>query len=460
MGSYFWVSLLLITELILLVYAYSVFKGDIISPSIVTLVLFSLSTVCWLYGLSDWKNVYFTGKGYLLFALSFILMVSTERFISRHKFVFGRGKRKSSNCVGYTSQIIEVKSGIDIVLFLFLIFCALLYIYRVYATGMSLGAAGLLASIGVNKEEGDYDTISRLLYNILRMSSYVYAVIVCNNIFCCKDKIKNNIKGIIIIILTVLATFFSGQRSTAICYVAAIIVAMFISIYDARRSERKINVKKFVRRIVLLGCVVLVVFFLSANIVKATSVEREFIDYMTYYFGSTTALMGTIVEEPSLCHEDFVGYFGEKTFQGFWNDMYSYGIVSAPPAGRRWINLGSHITNRAGNEYTFLCGPYIDFGFIGTLIFIIVFYAVFSYIYYWLIKKKRNTVNRIITIAIYIFLYAMVAMSFYQDTIRTYTRLMNVLYVIYIVVFCKLFIVIRKDKDSNEENISCNTTEI
>lgn len=105
--------------------------------------------------------------------------------------------------------------------------------------------------------------------------------------------------------------------------------------------------------------------------------------------------------------------------------------------------MGAHIANRAGNEYTFLCGPYIDFGFVGALIFVAVFYGIFSYLYYWKIRRCQNFVKRIKNTAIYIFLYSMVAMAFYQDTIRTYSRPINVLYIIYIVMFCKIFLRIK-----------------
>ena len=151
--------------------------------------------------------------------------------------------------------------------------------------------------------------------------------------------------------------------------------------------------------------------------------------------------MSRIIYEPSLCHMPFIGNFGEKTFQGFWRDMYSFGIVDALPAERRWINMGNPLVPRqAGNEYTFFCGPYIDFGYVGALLFVILFYLVFSYCYYWGIRKNSNFNNKSIMTAIYIFLFTMVAMAFYQDTIRVYSRVINIIYIIYMIVFYKIFV--------------------
>lgn len=436
----FFVFLLLFTEIVLFIVAWVIFKGDFISPSVVTLALFILSTACFAYNTNQWI-VGCSFKAYALFTLSFILMIMTERFIARHKFVFGK-KKIVTNKISVVSenQILYIPQPFDWLLFIFFGFCAIYYIFRVYQAGMSYGATGLLSAIGYNKEEGDYDALSRLLYNLIRMASYVYIVIFCNNVLKCRESIKNNWQSFAIVLLTTIITFFSGQRSATIAYIVGFVVAASIFLYDAKKRGARVDLGKFFRKIVLAAIVVIAIFFASANLVKATSIQREFIDYMTYYFGSTTALMTRIVDEPELCHTAFMGYFGEKTFNGFWKDMYSWGIVDSAPCDRKWIKMGGPIITRAGNEYTFLCGPYIDFGFVGTLIFIIAFFAVFSYIYYWKIRKYQNIMKKCTYISIYIFLYAMIALAFYQDTIRSYARTINILYIIYIVMFIKVFL--------------------
>lgn len=329
----FFVFLLLFTEICLLGRAYVIFDGDFISPSFVTLVFFIISTVCLIYNINEWTIV-FTFKAYLLFTLSFILMIATEKWMSRHRIIYTIwNKRRKSDCVFEKRDgILYIPKPFDVILFFILSFFAILYIYRVYMSGMALGAANFLMSIGYNKEEADFDSISRFMYNITRISSYVYIVIFCHNIFCCKQKISKNLDSIIIVFFTILITFFSGQRSSSICYLIGIIVAATISLYDAKKLGGKRNIKKFAKKMMIIAVCVIILFYLSANIVKGRSIQRNFMLYITYYFGSTTALMGRIVEEPSLCHYNFVGYFGEKTFMGFWNSMYAQGIVNAPPS--------------------------------------------------------------------------------------------------------------------------------
>lgn len=438
----FYVFLLLFTEILLLGVAWVTFKGDIISPSIVTLILFILSTACFAFSTNEW-TVVFGFKAYALFTLSFVLMILTEWAVMKNKIRLKRSM-KHKPAMMFNEFDLYIPQPFDWLLFIVLSGFAILYIYRVCRTGRSLGAESLLMAIGVNKEKGDFDIISRLLYNLTRMASYVYVVIFCNNVFTCREKIKKNWRSFVIIGMTLLMTFFSGQRSSSICYLAGVVVAIGISIYIRGGNTKNVDTKKFFKKLIIVAVAVLAVFYLSSNIVKGTSIQRNFVSYMLYYFGSTTSLMGRIVYEPALCHTPFVGYFGEKTFNGFWKDMYSWGIVGSAPTDRSWINMGSALyPTRAGNEYTFLCAPYIDFGFVGALIFVVIFYAVYAYIYYRKIRENSNIRNRTAYSATYIFLYAMVVMTFYQDTIRSYTRLINILYIIFIVLFCNFFVRVR-----------------
>lgn len=446
----FFVFLLLFTEILLLGIAWYIFKGDFASPSVVTLALFILSTACFAYNTKEWIVV-FTFKAYMLFTLSFILMIATEKFFSTHSIaLFGKRLIKSrTGATGRTKYSLHICKQYDNILFLVFMLCALYYIYQVYRTGMAMGATSFIHAIGFNKEEGDYNAVARLAYNLIRVASYVYIVIFANNVFVCKESIQKNRKSLCIIITTLIIAFFSGQRSSLICHVVSIIVAIKISLYDAQKTGIKVNIRKFFKRLIIVAVMVVALFYASANVVKGTNIQRYFIDYITYYFGSTTALMGRIVENPSLCHTPFVGYFGEKTFNGFWRDMHSFGLVSSYPTDRLWIRMGGSVANRAGNEFTFLCAPYIDFGFVGTLVFIVLFYSIFSYFYYQKIRNKDFSLKKYTNCAIYIWLYAMVAMSFYQDTIRSYTRLINIAYLLYIIIFCKLFLRLQKvEKES------------
>lgn len=347
-----------ISILVLLGISWNWFNNDIISPSVFTLIFFGISAACFIYNSDDWRVV-FSVKGYLLFISSFVLMMLVELVAKKYRLRFS-AKPKGV----YRKARIYIVKPIDRFLATALIVCALLYVYRVYQSGMVLGASGLFSSIGVNKEEGDFDTLSRLLYNVVRMASYVYIVILTNNIIVNKDSINKYFKEILVLIATIIITFFSGQRSSTICYLVSIFVSICISTFHLSKDKYRNFLKNNFYKIIIVTFGILTVFFVSANIVKGTDIDRELINYMTYYFGSTIALMGKIVENPDLCHTPFVGYFGEKTFNGLYTALYSWGVLENPPCERVWMPMEGREVFRAGNEYTFFCGPYIDFGFL------------------------------------------------------------------------------------------------
>ncbi|SFK14582.1 O-antigen polymerase [Succinivibrio dextrinosolvens] len=446
----FLIYVLIAFEGILLAIAWNKFHGDVISPSIVTLTLFIVSTSSFAYCTNEWYVV-FGFKSFLFFLLCFLVMLTTEYIVRNFSFN-SHCKPNMKICCNqfifsgkYENYRLTIVHSWEKILFLFFLLCFFIYIYRIYKIGISLGANSLWEAIGFNKEKGDFDGLARLVYNTLRIASYIYIVIFSHNVFTRHEHLRKNKISLTIVILTLIATFFSGQRSSAICYLFGIIVAMFIAIYKRKNFPRK-KLSILIKKLILLSVSVIVIFFESANIVKGTTLERDFVSYMTYYFGSTTALMSRIVYEPELCHTPFVGYFGEKTFNGFWKFLNQIEIVDTPPTDRLWINMGSPFyPERAGNEYTFLCAPYIDFGFIGALIFVALFYFFFSYIYKKILVTEN--INKYVYLSsCYIFLFAMVAMTFYQDTIRSYSRPINILYIVYIIVFCKLFVRAREIK--------------
>ena len=421
--------LMVITEGVMLIYSFKKFNGDVFSPSVLTLALFFLSTICFIYNIPRWI-VIFTYKAYFLFTFSFLIMIGIE------SYYFKRKKKEVVGVLQYNRIVIKHEN----LIFAILVLCSFIYIYRVYRSGMSLGATSLLMTIGTNKEEGDYDTLSRLLFNIVRFTSYAYSVALFYNIFACNENVRKNLKIIIVLFLSILSAFFSGQRGVVIGQVVAYLVAAKICLQYKPRLEFDKVMIRFRKRLVFISAGILVLFFISASAVKGRENERTFVDYMTYYLGSTTALMGRIVENPNICHTPFKGYFGEKTFMGFWDYMHKSGYVSSAPCAVEWINMGDRNNpSSAGNEFTFFCGPYIDFGFLGTLIFIAIFYWMYSYLYYKKIYGKKMSSDLIAKISIYLFLYGMVSLAFYLDTIRSYSRPINLLYLIYMFCVSKCF---------------------
>lgn len=442
---YFWVYALLVTEFVLFIFAYCSFKGDLASPSIITLSLFIVSTVCYCFNLSIWYNS-FGFKAYSLISISFLIMILSEKFISLIKFENKESTIHSAE-KQYNNSLIYIEYPFNRIIFAFLTILVIFYCYRVYQSGVSMGGTGLLA-IGTYKESGEKEGILRLIANIIRLSSYVFAFIFANNVFLCKQKIKYNLQAFMVVFYRLIMTFFSGNRIGIFTFSVSVFV-MIYTLLNNDPSGKKIEVKKIIKKGAVFVLVFIGFFYVSRNVVKGRNETTTFSYYITYYCGSPLALFGQIVNDPSICHTPFVGYFGEKTFMEMYNDLYHWGIVSEPPADRLMIPVGdisSHIGN-CGNEYTIFAGPYIDFGYFGTIIFIALFYGLFSTIYYSKIKGQVQSVSKCIYCSIYCFMFSMITLSFYQDTIRDYCRVIYVFYYAYIFMFCKFFVRFRDNNN-------------
>ena len=398
----------------------------------------------------NWQVV-FTLKAYLLYLFSFILMIAVETTISR-LYLTSRNPNMTQvdyilHSIGYAPKIPEVRIRplANLIFVPAIILFTGYYVVGRFRYGMSLGGEGLSA-LGTAKELGEYNGFSRGFFNFVRFVSLFYGMTLVQNLVRGKPKIRGSVSAWIVVICAILCHFISGSRATLICYVIALVVMAFVSMYDVNTGKGVHANRKFLWTIALLACAAFAFLLLSRSVVKGRNISTPIVHYTTYYFGSGQSLMGKIVEEPDLAHEPFVGYFGERTFWGLYNTLYNRGILPSPPADRQWIRLGGNVTS-AGNEYTFFVGPYVDFGFLGTLIFIVTIYAFFSFIYYKKILNRKISQRRCVMLVFYSYLYTIVALSFYMDSFRSFSRPVNILYYIFIVVFAKLFVKIRYSKE-------------
>ena len=137
----FLIYVLIAFEGILLAIAWNKFHGDVISPSIVTLTLFIVSTSSFAYCTNEWYVV-FGFKSFLFFLLCFLVMLTTEYIvrnfsfnshckpnmkICRNQFIFS-GK--------YENYRLTIVHSWEKILFLFFLLC-FLSIFIVFVTAQN-----------------------------------------------------------------------------------------------------------------------------------------------------------------------------------------------------------------------------------------------------------------------------------------------------------------------------------
>lgn len=440
-----YIYILFVTEIFLLILAYWISDGDIISPSVVSIFMFLISTVCVMYNYQYW-NVEYSFRAYYTITAGLLTMIVTESFIIIIP------KRQIPKTLTEDIKLSEIKpiyiQGIkNVVLIAAEMILFVYFIMEVLRLGRSLGSTGLMA-IGTVKESIDLDThfssISKLAYNYIFLISIIYIYAFINNVIICKEKLVKNTLYIIPIIMGFITEVFRGARGPLLQYIGIIFI-IYIVLSRWKKGLKSVDIIKFIKIVIPVTVIILLSFYMLRQIVKGRTIRTSFVDYITYYIGSPLYLFNKYLDNPSLVYYG-PKYFGGLTFTNFYNTLYRIGVVDNRIGILNYTKIGGGF-NGGGNEYTFFMRPHYDFGSFGMILFTSIFYGIFSWTYYTKIKYRTSGEKRFKTLLIYAYFYYMVLLSFYYtftvQEVRPQTFvLIMVLMFLYKICF-KIKIVIR-----------------
>jgi oligosaccharide repeat unit polymerase len=391
--------------LLFLVISIIIFKGDFLSPSIITSFVFFLSSLAVLMNLSDW-DVNFDIKTIIVVFISFITIIFTELFF-RKTSPSPSHKNCDANPVHVNNSkllLFDILSSISLLIFT-------LYIRRL---GESIGATGLLA-IGKVKDSTAVTVggIPLIAFDICFYTSFAFIYIFCRNVFSAKQSIKYNLKYLFPVLIGIIAVIFRGARGPLFQYlVSFFFLALFFSgshKTKVQKSRRKILWKTFCGLFIFS-----LAFYLLREIVKGRTSNVAFFDYLTYYLGSPLLLFDQYLSGNSNVYLNY-HYFGVATFTNLYGTLYQIGLITKPVSGLNyltWVSPSSGISI-SGNEFTIFMRPLYDFGIFGLQIFLFAFYGMFDFIYYRkLLNQSRSTQHQKFLVFYSMYFYSVV-MSFY-----------------------------------------------
>jgi oligosaccharide repeat unit polymerase len=416
-----YILLLFFTELFFLAISYIISSGNLMSPSFLSYIMFTLSTLCVIYN-NDFWEVEYSFKAWAITSSGFFAMLLPELFYTRKKIYNTDYFRKLNE--KKEQNPIKVDKLVNGFIVLTSILLMIVYVYSVFRRGRSLGAVGLNV-IGLSK----HDTTStgrileKLSYRGLMLLFYVYTYIVVRNIALCKEKVKYQIMNFIPIICYFVATFFAGNRIGILKNLLAIYVAILSMMYQSRDFKKK-EIRKVILYVMVFGVAMVILFYLSRVITKVntTTAHRTFLEYITYYIGSPVYLFSKYIADPISVHAKNT-LIGENTFTSLLQD---FGFN--PQYSNNFIYVGGS-SNFAGNACSWFQGPYHDFGFIGMLVFTLLIYWWFDQILYkGILKKGKDT-----SIILMMYFNFIVVMSFYYCQTMWAITITNVVYVFLII---------------------------
>lgn len=397
------ITIMLVFEIILLCFSYYVTCRDILAPSVLTLLVFVGSTICIIYNHEYW-DVDYEPRTMMIVLTGLTTAVLADlcaRLLQKHR----RIRIEESDV-----RPIYPKKILNIVVLCILTFCVLIFIAQIFSLGASLGTVNL-STIGKVKGSTEVAVggFPLLCYDVVLMSTFVYLYIFINNVIVCKEKNKKNLLYLYAICLGVVSVIFRGQRYPLMQFVIAGTVDLVI-LQRWKKGFKAIRTWTFIRKAMPVLVIFAVIFYMLREIVKGTTISRTFMDYVTFYFGSSLYLFDKYLKQPNSVYL-MTDYLGGTTFGNFYGFLYSCGLVDKRVGTLGFLRIGGNTLSH-GNEYTMFMRPYHDFGYWGMLLFVFLFYFIMGRAYYKTMFS-RNHIKSKFGLMVLSYFYYLVFMSFY-----------------------------------------------
>ena len=393
---------LIIILLLLAFFVYKKFDEDILSPSVISLLMFSFCTFFAWLGTFSWN----TEK--LSFFTIFIIVSGLISFVFGEYVV--RKKYNNSKVNNIKSiKIIKIENyKFYLTIFGILLTITLLILeikricnyYDFYSNNLGELLSFYRTKIGLfstdlAKDNIDINFIVKQFKKICDVLLVIYMYIVVNNIFA-KDKLKRILIYSIPIILCLFVTLLNSGRSIMMHMIVALFMLIFIIYRNKNSNDKKISRKIFGYSFLAIG-LSLIIFCVVLPIV-GRSMGSNIYDYLTFYIGTSIPSLNRFLANVPI-HGP---YIGNETFSGIYYVLNKLNIIEYLKAGSlEWTYFGSD----ASNVYTSFRRYFFDFGYIGVIILQFLFGYLMSMFY---LKVKNNNNNKYFLIIYVFFAYVLI----------------------------------------------------
>ena len=370
--------ILLIFELFLFFIAFYFSQQDIMAPSCMFCIMFIISTTFAILNINNW-NAGFDFNTTILISTGMLSFVVAEIFF-RYCFC-GQLHGTYSITEEYDSAPILIKSWVLDLIILFDILVIFLYLRSIMnAVGGSMTSINsyfhAYRVMGIiSMEDGGTSITSGPINSALRFVTgfgYMSAFMLMRNFVQKNAKAFDQIKYLLIAILSVLPSMMTGGRSGILRILAALLILYYICWHQKNGWIRNLS-WKYVRIGLIAFFILAPTFYFSLGLLgRATN--RTLTDYISDYLASSIFLLDQYLISPTKCT-----YWGEESLYGVRKVLAALGIgENSTKYNLEFRNLGIG----RSNVYTFFRRPLHDFGYIGMYIFVILIAFFFAWIYY------------------------------------------------------------------------------
>lgn len=423
--------ILLILEIALFFIAFAMSNKDIMAPSVMMCIMFLISTMFALLNAKTWNVKYDLESVMILSSGIFVFIVS--EVIYRY-FLCGqlRGERRISEYRDV--KYIYIKPFVLYMIILFNICVCLMYfrqIMSIVGGNLTNISSYFLAyrRIGIsNLKYQDGEMVSGIITQLMKVviaTGYVSSYVFLNNWISDIKKTKIQILHLIIIIISIIPSIMTGGRTGILRMISAMLIYYYILWHQKNGWTRNLSWKYI--RIGIIGILIGCPAFYYSLVLLGRTTNRQFVDYISDYVGSSIVLFDEYVKNPIECKS-----FGEETLFGIKKLLNFLGLGDASQAYNlefRNVGIGS------SNVYTFFRRPLHDFGLFGMYIFVSLIAFFFAWIYFKHIKYKKKERSELWVLAYGYLYYWIVSSSIVQYSVNYISVGAGLIIMIIIILF-------------------------
>lgn len=418
--------LLLILLSMLLFFECITLKFDVISPPIVLIVGYIVSTLFLVFNRTTWNIELSLTTVILIFSANLITYLFCLLFRPVNKV------RKSKEPIG----LFYISSSKTAIILVFDIIISILFWYEIRRIALLNGATNDISSImsryrqvmlfsDMSAVSASFNPIIMQLFKFTLGLAYVSLYFLCMNLVK-GDKLKNNKNYILIIIAYLLSSMLQSSRSQYLQFILAFIVIYVITsgVIDIRVFISKY--KKIVKAIILCMIIFIAAFFLMRNLL-GRNVYTDFFEYISAYISGSLYCFNGFIEQYT-----GNGEFTNETFSAINRFLYKLSLVDA--ASSTSMEFVYILPTVKTNVYTALRRWINDFGFVGMYILQSIF-GMFFAIFYKYCREHHD--SKVIVLA---YMYIAVLTHFFDDMLFKNFVSMSFILQVVVMYFSYLYI--------------------
>lgn len=375
---------------VLAVFAFKIYKRDLLSPTLISAVAFFLVVLSAVIGFMSWNYV---GELSITTVLIFILGLTAFAVGEIAARVIYRKKSTKEMEVNYV-----LSNKVLVMTLIFVAFSAWLMMLEIVRVSKQYGFSdsnffsvlsfyrtktGLFSDAAFS--DGGINFFVKQLWKICGAINLVIFYYGFQRIMRLRKKINKLELALIVLILLVslFQTFlFNGGRSIFFHYVVAYVAIVTFTLFVC--NGRKITGKIIRRATLFIGLLILLFYLLLPVVGRDT--RHGIVEYTTFSFGTAVPSLELYIRSDAKEKNE---YIGEETFSGIYYTLNKIGVIEyAKAQSHEWRSFANDGT-LSSNTYTSLRSYYKDFGIIGVILLQFIFGFIITLIYLAVKRSKK-----------------------------------------------------------------------